>query len=1134
MNPPIFVSATSGDLGTARDLVVSVLIGMGYHTRVQPTFPFVGGDLRAELRRLIDECGMVIQLVGFRCGQIPASDDPVFGRVSHTQYEAAYAEQQGKRVLYITLPKDFPFTACDPEPAEMTEIQRRYRESLRSRGDQRGTPANNDALRALILQMRDDLAELLKLAAERHAELRRDMREGFEAVIAAFKSELAASGKKPSDLSQEELERELAGRVPNLSAEDLHRLIGYALFKGDISRIIKYAPAELIGREAETALLNDSWAKVQAHDPKRPHLLTFVALCGEGKTSLVAKWAADLAHQDWPGCDAVFAWSFYSQGTREQTAVSSDLFLAEALAFFGDAAMAGSAQGAFEKGRRLAQIVGERRALLILDGLEPLQYAPTSPTPGELKDQGLSALLKGLAATSHGLCVVTTRYALPDLRAFHGRTVREEKLARLARAAGVQLLKAHGVTGSDRRNLPLHDGDAKSEPVSEFEKLVEDVDGHALTLHIMGSFLKKAFGGDIRKRDRVTFAKASQKTDNGHAFRAMAAYARWMEDGSDEARRELAILRLMGLFDRPATADCLAALLAAPAIPGLTEPLVGLAEEDWNCSLDSLESAKLLTVNRDASDIRHSTFGIRHSLDAHPLIREYFAERLKEEDKKMKAEAPPPSSFILPTSSFCLAHRRLYEHLCASTQEGDQPTLEALQPLYQAVAHGCQAGLQQEAWDKIYFKRIIQYPEFYSTKKLGAFGTDLGALACFFDKPWNALSPLLDKTAQGSILGLTPFRLRALGRLNESLEPMRAGLDFVVQLSDWKNAAIRASNLSELELTLGEVAGAVGDAEQSVTYADRSGDAFQREVNRTTHVDALHQAGRRAEAEARFREAEQMQAESQPAYPLLYSVPGFQYCDLLLAEAERASWGKDEGGRMKDELIAACRAVSQRAAQTLKWAEAARMDILSIALDHLTLGRAALYEGILKGRDALLRVRDSLSDDDGAEGVVSPAGTSSSSDATQRVPTDLFETARLELDAAVSGLRRAGEIEFVARALLTRAWLRMQVGSAGSTSSPQASSGQVHGSAQEDLDEAWEIAERGPMKLFMADILLYRARLFFQEASYPWKVAKNWRGELVTNRTALDDLNDAEHWITTCGYHRRDAELADARAALLG
>ena len=118
-------------------------------------------------------------------------------------------------------------------------------------------------------------------------------------------------------------------------------------------------------------------------------------------------------------------------------------------------------------------------------------------------------LLKGLAATSHGLCVVTTRYAPPDLRAFHGKTVRGNAPAHLARAAGVQLLIAHRVTSSDRRNLPLHDGDANIELVTGFVALVGDVDGHALTLHIMGSLMKKAFGGDIRKRDRVTFAKAT-------------------------------------------------------------------------------------------------------------------------------------------------------------------------------------------------------------------------------------------------------------------------------------------------------------------------------------------------------------------------------------------------------------------------------------------------------------------------------------------------------------------------------------------------------------------------------------------------------------------------------------------------
>ena len=55
----------------------------------------------------------------------------------------------------------------------------------------------------------------------------------------------------------------------------------------DISRILKYAPANLIGREDETTLLNDAWQKTLRLEKGRPHVLTIVALGGEGKTSLV-------------------------------------------------------------------------------------------------------------------------------------------------------------------------------------------------------------------------------------------------------------------------------------------------------------------------------------------------------------------------------------------------------------------------------------------------------------------------------------------------------------------------------------------------------------------------------------------------------------------------------------------------------------------------------------------------------------------------------------------------------------------------------------------------------------------------------------------------------------------------------
>jgi hypothetical protein len=39
--------------------------------------------------------------------------------------------------------------------------------------------------------------------------------------------------------------------------------------------------------------------------------------------------------------------------------------------------------------------------------------------------------------------------------------------------------------------------------------------------------------------------------------------------------------------------------------------------------------------------------------------------------------------------------------------------------------------------------------------------------------------------------------------------------------------------------------------------------------------------------------------------------------------------------------------------------------------------------------------------------------------------------------------------------------------------------------ARADFDEAWHIAERGPMRLPLADIHLYPARLFFHEKPYP-------------------------------------------------
>jgi hypothetical protein len=108
----------------------------------------------------------------------------------------------------------------------------------------------------------------------------------------------------------------------------------------------------------------------------------------------------------------------------------------------------------------------------------------------------------------------------------------------------------------------------------------------------------------------------------------------------------------------------------------------------------------------------------------------------------------------------------------------------------------------------------------------------------------------------------------------------------------------------------------------------------------------------------------------------------------------------------------------------------------------------------------------------------------------------------------VSGLHDSGVQDHLPRGLLTRAWLRSLT---GPRTGPE--------SAQSDLDEAWEIAQRGPMPLHMADIHLYRARLFFRCKPYPWQ-------------SPQQDLAEARRLIFKHGYLRRKEELEDAETAL--
>ncbi|MCP4696518.1 MAG: ATP-binding protein [Gammaproteobacteria bacterium] len=768
----------------------------------------------------------------------------------------------------------------------------------------------------------------------------------------------------------------------------------------------------LFGREAEKALLDEAW------DDPHIHIFSLVAWGGAGKTALVNHWLNHwlnrMEQKECGGADRVYAWSFYSQGAAEGRQSSADEFLAHALQWFGDT---NPARGSpWDKGVRLAELLRRSSALLILDGLEPLQYPP-GEMQGRLKDQGLQALLKELARSQPGLCVITTRTEVANLE--HIPSAHQIFLERLAPEAGAQLLKELGVHGT----------------AAELQKASAEFEGHALALTLLGRYLAAVHGGEVRKRDLIPRLAEEEKA-GGHARRVMESYEHWLA-----GKPEVNILYLMGLFDRPAPGGAVEALRAEPAIAGLTEDLKELSSAQWAYALLHLRDLRLLAAENFSRKTNFPLFspasqkGTDFSrnktefLDCHPLVREHFGEKLRNSNPAAWREA----------------HTRLYEYFKNIPKE--QPdTLEEMEPLFMAAGHGCQAGRHQEAMDEVYWPRIQRKNEFFSTRKLGAFGADLAALAGFFDTPWDRPAAGLTDEDKAAVLGWAGFWLRALGRLREAAQPMQTALKTLVKQEDWRNAAQGAGNLSELWLTLGEMKQAVAAGRQSVTFADRSGDGFMREAMRTTLADALHQAGEAVESETLFRGAEAMQKQRQPDNPFLYSLRGFQFCDLLL----------DLGHWLE---------VQKRVKKLFEWRQPSD-SLLDIALESLSLGRAhALQAQLEKSGDFLWAMEC--------------------------------------LNRAVAGLREAGQQDYLPHGLLARAALYRDL--------------KEFKKAGADLAEANEIAERGGMELFLADIQLETARLMLVQ------------GDKKAGRQALAE---AAEKIAKTGYGRRERELAELAGCL--
>ncbi|HEX3149714.1 MAG TPA: toll/interleukin-1 receptor domain-containing protein [Gemmataceae bacterium] len=616
------------------------------------------------------------------------------------------------------------------------------------------------------------------------------------------------------------------------------------------------------GRDRQLQWLN---ARLADADTR---IVMIVAQGGEGKSALVSHWLRVLESKGWADIGPAFAWSFYSQGTRDDR-VAADDFILEALQRFNDPNPLAGHPG--DKGRRLAELILKNNGLLILDGMEPLQesmHQEGRAKKGNVKDEAIAALLTTLAQAKDrrsGFCVVTTREPV----ALESADIEPLNLAPLHPTEGAWLLRLLG---------------AKASP-AELRRQSKQVGHHPLSLLLLGTFLR-----DIREIEAESDMPLGADEPLAvpipcpvgfppHLFARIASYEQVFY-GSPHRD----ILLMLGLFDRPASQGELDALRHCnkhKGIPGLSDRVAQLGKNEWNSVVSRLRRAGL--VNEASSDRSDQ-------LDAHPYVREYFALRLRTSDIR-EAEK--------------IGHAVLYEYLGARAAS-DQPSLLELIPLYQAVWHAARGEKLQEALKTVYWLRIQRERDGYAHRIHGAFATELTMLRlCFEDRYWKQPKRELDDYWQAYVLGTVGSRLRALGRLQEAAEPLLASRDRHLNLGHILHAAIRTRHLCELHVEMGQLEDAVKHGKRAIEltadirtadiqkgeYQTKHDKKYESLVANVVLAAALHQMGQWDLANKQFLNAVDI-LNTAPIWPevrVLFSLWGFRYCEYLFDKAEQAS-----------------------------------------------------------------------------------------------------------------------------------------------------------------------------------------------------------------------------------------------------
>jgi tetratricopeptide (TPR) repeat protein len=563
------------------------------------------------------------------------------------------------------------------------------------------------------------------------------------------------------------------------------------------------------------------------------HLVGLIGFGGEGKSSIAYHWLKYhlLENSDLPSPDAVFWWSFYENRSFEQMVESLTKYL------YGEQNLQ-RITGTGTRVNHIGAMALTKCLVLVLDGFEVMQETEGDKF-GSIPNHDLQRLLELFMQPEHdSFCLLTSRAPLLDFLSDTGYIQRD--VTRLSPSDGRDLLRNLDITGDDKT----------------LDKIVNDWDGHALTVSLVGSYLRdKNIAPTDYNGDEIFPQVAALGDENPRYQRVRRVLQRYDEHLT---AADKAFLKLFSVFRLPVKASAFDKVFRADTGSALNAPLTALTDEQFNKLLDGLETRRLLKAAND-------------TYNAHPLVQRHYRTAL-ESDHTLDDAKP--------------IHKAVADHYQETSDEpGYNPTLDDLKPYIEIVHHLCHAGAYDKAWD-IYRERIDQNNRNIITSLLGAFDTELNMIYNFFRNGDTAESPQISKpNRQSFILNEVGFCLVNLGRLHDAASFYERAKAMGADLGDHDNASRGYQNLARLYNELGELAQMAESAQKALDEArqvadDRERKEDERNVN-SWLAWANHLRGAVAQAAAHFKAAETLEIEYDSRKQFLYGIRGIQHADHL-------------------------------------------------------------------------------------------------------------------------------------------------------------------------------------------------------------------------------------------------------------